>query len=299
MVKILIRSIKDLWKKPFLVLFVYAIGFVLAMIVARPFYVTILNEANSSVALDRLIADFDFLIFSDFMNQSAKAFKPFVPLVAFLGFVYLLLSTFFAGGILDSTEQQKFTVSRFLQASAQYFGRFAMLLVYLIIFVAALLALSGMFFFIFASIKENGNERDYFLLMLPPIAILAYFIGFAIVLGDYARVMLFKSESLSALDAFWKSFSYIFKRQGTVLLFWIIIVLGLVLSTIYLGIDGAIGMHSGFTIFVMFLIQQIFVFARTFLKVLTLVSAKNYFESNPVSLEKTLVKSTDLPEIEI
>jgi hypothetical protein len=206
-----------------------------------------------------------------------------------LGIVYLLLNTFFAGGILDATEQDKFKFPRFFETSAQYFGRFAMLLVFLFIFLMVLVSLAGMFFFIFAAIAEGGSEKEYILWMIPPIIILAYFVSFVLVLGDYARVMLFKSQSLTAYKAFWKSFSYIFKRPSAIALFWVIIVLGIVLSLVYLGIDSLIGMHSGLTIFIMFLVQQVFVFARTFLKISTQIAAKNYFEARPIELEKAIV----------
>jgi hypothetical protein len=288
MIKVLSKTFTTLWSKPLLVFFLYGVGFILAMLVARPFYMTFLNEANTSVALDKLVADFDFMIFTDFFHQSQKAFRPFIPLIFVLGLVYLLLNTFFAGGILDATEQDKFAFPRFFQASATYFGRFAVLLVLLFIFLMALVALAGMFFFIFAAVAEGGTEKDYILWMIPPILILLYFVSFVVTLGDYARVFLFKSSTLSPYNAFWKAFSYIFKRPTAIALFWVIIVLGIILSVVYLGIDGLIGMHSGITIFVMFLVQQVFVIARTFLKISTQVAAKNYFEERPVELEKVV-----------
>ncbi|MCP9753974.1 hypothetical protein EGI26_02205 [Lacihabitans sp. CCS-44] len=258
------------------------------MLVARPFYVTFLNEANTSVAMDKLITDFDFMIFTDFFHQSQKAFKPFVPLVFMLGLGYLLLNTFFAGGVLDAADQEKNSMPRFLEASAKHFRRFALLLVFLFIFLMALVALAGMFFFIFAAIAEGGTEKDYILWMIPPVFILLYFVGFVLVMGDYARVMLFKSQTLTPYSAFWKAFSYIFKRPTAIALFWVIIVLGVILSVVYLGVDSLIGMHSGLTIFAMFLVQQIFVFARTFLKISTQIAAKNYFEERPIELEKVI-----------
>ncbi|MCP9770760.1 hypothetical protein EGI22_22885 [Lacihabitans sp. LS3-19] len=298
MFSVLFKSFISLSKKLPLVLFFCGVGFVLAMLVARPFYVTFLSEANGSVALDKLVADFDFMVFTDFLQQSGKAFRPFVALAMIIGVVYLFLNTFFAGGILQVFDEEKFKLSEFFEGSTKYFSKFALLLVFLFIFLLVLVSLAGMFFFIFAAIAEGGNEKDYILAMLPPLGILAYFVGFVIVLGDYARVMLYKSETLKVYDAFWKSFSYVFKRQSTLALFWLIIILGLILSVMYLGVDKVIGMHSGLTIFVMFLVQQVFVFVRTFLKISTLVVAKNYFESKPVVLEKVIVPLEESPQIE-
>ena len=298
MFNVLLKSFISLSKKLPLVLFFYGVGFVLAMLVARPFYVTFLNEANGSVALDKLVSDFDFMVFSDFLRLSGKAFRPFVALVMIVGLVYMFLNTFFAGGILHVIDKGKFHMSEFFEDCTKHFSKFALLLVFLFIFLLVLVSLAGMFFFIFAAIAEGGNEKDYILAMLPPLGILAYFVGFVIVLGDYARVMLYKSETLKVYDAFWKSFAYVFKRQSTLALFWLIIILGLVFSVMYLGIDKVIGMHSGITIFVMFVVQQVFVFARTFLKISTLVVAKNYFETKPVVLEKAMVSLEESPEIE-
>jgi hypothetical protein len=297
MFSILFKSFVALYKKLPLVLFFYAVVFVLAMLVARPFYVTFLNEANGSVALDKLVADFDFMIFTDFLRQSGKAFRPFVALVMTIGLVYLFLNTFFAGGILRVFDHDKFKLADFFEGSTKYFSKFVLLLVFLFIFQLVLVCLAGMFFFIFAAIAEGGNEKDYILAMLPPLAILAYFVGFVIVLGDYARVMLYKSETLTVYDAFWKSFSYVFKRHHTLLLFCLIILVGLILSVMYLGVEMAIGMHSGTSIFVMFVLQQGFVFARMFLKISTLVVAKNYFESKPVMLEKVIFSLEEFPQI--
>lgn len=286
MFSILIKSFSDIAKRPFLVFFLYSVSFVLAILVARPFYVTFLNEANTSVALDKLVSGFDFMIFTDFFHQSQKAFSPFLPLILVIAFFYLMLNTFFAGGVIDATDQVQFKMGRFFESSTKYFGRFLLLLVFLLIFLLVLVSLAGMFFFIFASIAEGGSEKDYILWMIPPVLILVYFIGYVVMMGDYARVLMFNSPSLKAYAAFWKSFTYIFKRPTSQALFWLIIVLGIVLSLIYLGIDNLIGMHSGFTIFVMFLVQQLFVIVRVFLKISTQIAAKNYFESDSIELEK-------------
>jgi hypothetical protein len=110
-----------------------------------------------------------------------------------------------------------------------------------------------------------------------------------VIIGDYGRVMLFKSPTLTPYGAFWKAFSYIFKWPSAIALFWMIIVLGIILFVVYLGIDSLIGMNSTLTIFVMFVVQQVFVFARTFLKISTQVAAKNYFEARPFELEKVIL----------
>jgi hypothetical protein len=292
MFKIITQSFFQLRKKPLLVFYLFGLNFLMALVIARPFYVTILNEANGSVALDDLLASFNFMIFTDFLHQSQKAFRPFLPMIFAMGMAYVGLYTFFSGGILATFKEEKFDFGLFFEASIRHFLRFALLLFYLIVFLLALLAFSGMFFFIFAAIAEGGTEKDYFFAMLPPLVLLGFFVAFVMVVGLYARVMLFSSASLSVYAAFWKSFAYVFKRPVTIAIFAIISGFGVVLWFLYLVVDSQVNTPSSWAIMGMFLVQQLMIFARVFFKTSMLLTAQNFFESKPISLEKADGTST-------
>ena len=285
------------WSRPKMLFLIYGVGFVLAMLVARPFYVTFLNEADTSVALDALLKDFDFMIFSDFINQSGDAFRPLVSLFFVVGLLYLLLSNFFDGGILKVIDSKDFTFAEFFAGASKQFGKYLMLLVYSLIFLLVLVAFSGMFFFIFASIGEGGSEKTYFFVMLPPVAILTYFFSVVIVQNMYAKVMMSQKDDLGPWEAFGKAFGYIMKRPATFLLFWGVLFVGFLLLLVYLGIDSLTQMSTSITIFMMFLVQQVSVLARTFLKIFNLTLASAFFKANPISLEKR-VKSEPNSDLE-
>lgn len=295
----MIKSVfSAVWSRPKMLFLIYGVGFVLAMLVARPFYVTFLNEADTSVALDALLKDFDFMIFSDFINQSSNAFKPLFSLMFAIGIVYLFLSNFFDGGILQVIKNKEFTFADFFAGGSKLFGKFLMLLVYSLIFLLVLVAFSGMFFFIFASIGEGGSEKTYFFVMLPPIAILTYFFSVVIVQNMYAKVMMSQKDDLGPWEAFGKAFGYVMKRPVTFLLFWGVLFVGFLLLLVYLGIDSLAQMSTSITIFLMFLVQQVSVLARTFLKIFNLTLARAFFDANPISLEKRvkLEPNTDLED---
>ena len=267
----------QLIKIPFLLLFIYIVGFTLAFVVARPFYLTLLSETNGSMGLDVLVSKFSFMYFSDFLSVSGKALKPFQSLILLIGAIYIFLNIYFSGGILDSFKNKSFNFSSFFSSCTNYFGRFILLYVYSFWLLIILLGLTYLLFSIFVRFASGGNERTYFFALLPPLAIMLQLIGFVIVQNDYGKVIIGQNPSLKPSEAFWNSMIFIWRNPSTLIAFWIIVFAGLLSAIMYLLLDNSIGMHSGITIFVMFIIQQLFVFFRTFLKVLTLAYANEFF----------------------
>ena len=290
MFKILPIAISRLLKLPLLVLFIYFVGFALALIIAVPFYKTILIEANGSVGLDILVSKFDFMYFSDFLRVSGKAFKHFLPSIFKLGLVFLFLNVFFSGGILYSVKNKSFSILNFFSACLNYLGRFLFLFLFSFILLVILLGISTFLFFLFALFAQGGNERTYFFAMLPPLGIMVSFISFVIVQNDYAKVIIVENPKLSVSEAFWRSFVFVWRNPSTLIVFCVIVLLGLLFMLIYLCLDAIIGMHSATTIIVMVIFQQLLIFSRTFLKILTLGYANEFYSSKtqmtflPVSL---------------
>ena len=118
-----------------LVTTIYIITFLMALIIAIPFSGTIQKEAGNSMAFSTLLKDFDYTVYKDFMNQSAKAIQPYISTALWLGIFYLLFTIFFEGGILKvlKRKEDKFTLRFFWEASAKYFSRFFRLAIYMII----------------------------------------------------------------------------------------------------------------------------------------------------------------------
>jgi hypothetical protein len=284
MFQVFLKSLRQLFDKWPMILMFYLVGLVMSLIVARPFYVTFLEEANFSTELDILIKQFDFMVFTDFLRTSGKAFKPFVSLTAFLGLITLVINNFFDGGLLNTWKKEQFNFSDFFAACTSTFGKFLWVLFYSFVSLLVFVSLSGMFFFIFAAIAEGGSEREYILWMIPPCLILLYLISFIIVQNQYTKVIIFENPKVSAWQAFGKAFSFVLSRPQPLFLFWMIGLLGVLTYLLYLALDSWIGMHSGLTIFFMFVIQQLLVLIRTYLKTLKLWSAANYYSLKPINI---------------
>lgn len=280
------------WK---MVLVIFGINLTLGFIFARPFYSTIKSQAKQSLEFEKLTKDFDFTVISDFMNKSGDSLAPFSSLILVLGLVYMLLNTFFAGGILNELKNSdgKFIVGEFLKSASRYFGKFSIILLIELVLITVIIFSIGLFYFIFASIAEGGSEKEYILWMIPPTLILILVISMAINFSDYGKVAIYQNNELSAWDGFWAGVGFTFKHfTKTMGLLFMVLLLALVLFFVYSFISNIIGASSGFAVFLLFLLQQAFVFGRIFLKTLTLGNALTLYESNEVRASSNELRVT-------
>ncbi|WP_337041792.1 hypothetical protein [Emticicia sp. 17c] len=283
------------WK---MVLTVFFINIAIGLILAVPVYNTLQSEAQGSLEFNKLITEFNLTVIIDFLGKSKKALKPFWALGFSLSFIYLILNVFFAGGILNQfATRGTFTLTNFFRQSAQCFGRF--LLVFLIEAVALLGVLVVSVICIGVSIiaGDGSTEPIQMAWLAPSFLVSAFLLTIALNIGNYAKVILFKNLSLSVWVGFWKATNYIFQNFKTMRIYWAILAVALLLVLVYLFLESAIGMTSAVKIFIMFVIQQLFVFGRVFLKMWTLSGAFEYLSLKPIPLAiatpKPVVRATD------
>lgn len=265
-----------------MLLFLYGMNLALGLAVARPFYSTLVSKANGSMALDALVADFDYMIFTDFMRLHSGAFRPLFLVVLLLGFIYVLLMSLFTGGIFAQLGKsaKDFNIIDFLKSGFKTFGKYLLLIVLELLFILCVFFLSGLFYFIFILVAEGGSEREYILWMIPPTAILLLMLSTVVVISDYGRCLIFESPKINAWEGFSKATTFVFKHFKAVGLYWAFIGIGVVVGLIYLLLDNVIGMTSAFTVAVMFVIQQFVVLARVFLKTANYAAVQGFINAN-------------------
>jgi len=270
------------WK---MVLTVFIVNLALGLILAAPLYNVLQSEAQGSLEFNKLIGGFDLTVIIDFLSTSGKKLPPFWLLGFVLSLLYLVLNIFFAGGILSQYALRgTFRISEFLRNSAQYFGKF--LLVFLIELVALLgVCIISLIFLGVVLLASDGSTEPVQMAWLTPFFLISGFL-FTVVLniGNYAKVILFKNLSLNAWLGFWKATNYIFQNFKTMRVYWAIIAVAIILVLVYLFLESAVGMNSAFKIFVMFIVQQAFIFGRVFIKMWMLSGAFDYITLKPVPL---------------
>ncbi len=282
--------------------FIYLLTLAISLIPGILFWGILKKSIGNSMALEALMPDFKYMIFSDFMRENANNFKPVLRISALIGFLYSIIYTFLAGGVIDQLANPKipFSFSRFFKNSTKYFSRYFVLLIFTGLLLFSLFLISGVFFFLFILFAEGSTERGYFFWLLSPAILLFTFICFGLVVSFYAKTFLYQNAQFKVTEAFWKSFSYVFYHPKSILLFLMTLFIGFLLLLVYLLLDKYIGMKSSFTVAILVCIQQVFIFSRIILKHWNYALAIDFVELYPIDLtskkEKLAALLTEEPD---
>ena len=236
--------------------------------VAAFFYKTLVVEAAESIVLDKLIADFDYMVFSDFWRIHGSAFTPVWLAALAVGVLYFLINIFMVGGIFYQYKygDSGFRFKAFVKSGFSLLGKYLLLGVIVFSIGSVVVLFSVIFFFLFVKIAEGGNERTYILWMIPPSLLLVLILSVLAVVADYARYLIFKNRALNPISGFTEGVSFVFKNFRTIGFYWLIVAVSLLIGLLYLLLDTIIGMRSEVTIVLMMIIQQTVIFGRIFLK---------------------------------
>ena len=282
-----IIGITATFKRTKILFVLYFITFIFALIAALSLKNAILNDAGSSLALFSMLKDFDYTTYSNFMHLFRNTISPIFKVAVFLSVFYTIFSVFFSGGIISAFKNQSkaSSLSKFWADSWTYLSRFFRLFIYILItqIIVALLVFFPIAAIISSISSSIQSEATYFYIAITGVIIYLFLLTIIILISDYAKIMMINDEALRPFRTMFRSFGYVFKHffsvYGLNVLF---IITGIILFLIYFFFADKIGMTTGFTIFIMFLIQQMFIICRLFLKIsvyggeVTLVNKINY-----------------------
>jgi hypothetical protein len=267
---------------------IYAFLVLLALIIALPFRSVLSGLAGNTMELNPLLRHFNYSVYFDFMNSSGKYIKPFVSTAIWMGAFYYLFTVFFTGGILNilSNESRKFSVTDFLSGCGEYFFRYLRLGIYLLViqFIAGIIIFLPLSKILSDNYDSTQNEASLFYIFLAGAAVFAIIFILILIAGDYAKIILFRNNSKKVIKALLKSFGFVFRNLiGAYALFIIIFLVPVFLFLIYLLIDSSPGMISTVTILIMFIVQQMYVWLRVFIKIWLLGSELSFYKASDVS----------------
>lgn len=281
------------WK---MVLTVFIVNISLGLLLAAPLYNVLQSEAEGSLEFNKLVNGFDLTVIIDFLSKHGKTLPRFWLLGFVLSLIYLMLNIFFAGGILSQfASRGTFRINEFLKNSTRYFGKF--LLVFLIELIALLAVCIVSFIFLGVSLiaSENSTEPVQMAWLTPSLLLSGFLFTVVLNIGNYAKVILFKNFSLNVWLGFWKATNYIFHNFKTMRIYWAILVVAVILVLVYLFLESAIGMNTAFRIFIMFIVQQAFVFGRVFMKIWMFSGTFEYLTLKPVPIAQSPVITVSEP----
>jgi len=285
----------------------YVFTLIIGLIIAFPFKSALTKVANFSMSPPILLQDFNYTVYEDLMRNYGDALKPFVQIIFWVGLAYYIFSVFIAGGIFNilHNEKNNFSIKSFFEGSGKYFYRFlrlAGIVIILNIVIAFVIYIPlGM---VFDSVSETvESEASLFYIGLGGVLLHLLLIILVLIVSDYTKIKLVTEETTKVFRTFWQSIKFTFRYiHNTYSLYMMLLIFPLLLMVVYYFVENSIGMTSGITILIMFLVQQLFVWLRQFSKVWNYSSQLSYHNNYiQPKIEKALPKPTeefDLKDLE-
>ncbi len=271
-------GLKTIFGKGKLWLLLYALNFLFAILLAYPLSGFLGRKLGDTLAADKLFENFDYSIFNDFIIEYWDALGVIANQSIFGLLLYLLLSVFLVGGILNifKEEGSGYGLANFWKGGGKYFWRMLRLTIY---FLAMQIGILILFFILFSALTSGGlerlhNEGEIIERGLIVLSIYLFFATIFFMIHDYAKIHVVATDKKMVFRPILDAFKWVFRNFGQAFLLYLLNLLTFgILFFIYLKIDG------GSAILAIFLIGQFFVLARIGTKLLNLASATKLYRS--------------------
>jgi len=228
------------------VFFLYGIQLVFTLILLFPFRQRIQDILGNSLMGRELLAGQGAGFFIEWISHSHESISAITPLFVMLGLLYLLISLFFQGGILESFRKDKtrFPFTDFLNASARFFGRFLSLFILFFFFTACAFLLFSVLGSALKRIAGNSEQWQVILFISRTFLLLVLFHVIQMIF-DYAKIATVHGDKKNMWKTGLRSWRFVFTRFGsTVLLYVLFCISGLAFSALFLCIQH--GIQHGF-----------------------------------------------------
>lgn len=275
--------IQALWKNRKTVTFHYLLSLLSALAVAIPFYRTLLLETGHTLALDHLVRGFDFMIFTDAVRAFSEVLRPVILRVFFLVCLAALAATFFSGGFIDAVINNQFRIPRFFIYSRRFWGRTLVLGIITGLFALIGTLIAALISLLMTALVKEPDHRTAVLLHAPAVLFFLLAQGFLFLLWDYARVILVSTAERSVFQALARAVRIVTRSSRPALLLIFVLGAGLAGLGLYLFLDKLTGMTSATGIAAMILVQQVYIYYRTFLRLLHIKLAADQVLSSKTS----------------
>ncbi len=262
-----------------MVTLLWLINFLFGSVIFFLLFNRISRAISGSMMAESLLKKFDYTFFFEFMTYHREAAGMILSAALILMFFYLLISLFLYGGILSvliqsgssrRTEEGKERFAAiFFHGAGKYFGRFFRLSIYSLILWFIFIIFMSLVVFLFRVLTDRGtNEQLAFYLILAEVAIVLFSVFLIKMILDYARIKIVTEDSRSVFISLFKTIWFVLKNiLKTLGLYYLLVLTGAVLWAIFWLLDWVNPSNSLFTILLAFIVSQLFIASRSWLKV--------------------------------
>lgn len=256
------------WREKRLLLWLYVFNVLFAYLITLPVSMMLTEALDQSTAADKILHAFDFTIFTTIMDDFGKGID-LGRMILTLGILYMILSLFFAGGILKIfIERNKFNLIDFFTGCATYFYRFLRLFLISFLFVAAALLIylliSG---FIGLLTDNSATERLPMILFSLNLLIFGFILATINMLFDYAKIMTILYDLPGMIKAVEKASMFILMNlRKTIGLYLFYLMTAIILMMCYLYVESFISVTGWLTLVIFIFWAQLFMISRIWIR---------------------------------
>lgn len=291
-----LKGFRNTGKSVRMVVLLLVINLAFSLLLAVPMYHSLQESLGQSLAGERMTEGFDYLWWEEFRDQAEgveRTFTPSIigkgailnnlegliqfrvfdlpPIVLVFGFLYIILHTFLAGGILYTFQKpdRRFSLKNFFKgAGAHFFRFFLLMLISWIFFLFIGKVVKDRLDSILNSVRETAfSEITPFYLGLVFSIVVLFLILFIQMVFDYGRIKIVLEERRDVLTAAAGAFRFVFRHPGSTLgLFYLLFLVQVVYTLFYILIQGLIPQSSFPGVLAAFLFQQIFIFGLIWIR---------------------------------
>ena len=262
------RGIVAAWRFRSLVLFMYAVNLVTAYLVIAPIWFKFSTMIDHTVAAEIILKTFDAGILGTIYSEIRSNFNIFRLLFTF-GLFYLLLNTFFAGGILHTIIRTGvFSIKQFFIGCADYLSRFIKLLIISgLFFLTAIIVLSFVSTIFLLITRDTLTEFWPFVLFAVRVLLFVLMLSLINMIFDYAKIMTVSNEHYQMIRIVREAILFIMmSMRKTITLYGLYFLIAVILFYGYLFFNTWLEITGPGTILVYFILSQTFIFLKIFIR---------------------------------
>lgn len=250
------------------VLWLFNVSF--ASILYVIFYRAFNASVGPSLALNDLLKTGDMNIVFEMLTQPAGPFGSAFRAAPIVVLLYFLANVFLQGGILNvliTPRGRKKFAETFFGGGGRFYGRFLRLLVYsAVVWIPAIILLLAVNA-VFEALGDPSREKQMVFFIMIRVAIGLFLFHLIKMVLDYARIMVSVQDSRAVFRRLIDAVRFVVRRLGGTLgLYYLLGLTGLVISLAYLGLKSLVGVTTAAGILAVFLITQVYIAGRGWLR---------------------------------
>ena len=250
------------------------------LLLALPYRHFFASAVNSYITPENLLKGFDYTAYAELMRFEGDKILASTTNAVWLVIFFVFVSLFITAGILHVISgNHKGTLANFVTGGTHYFWRFLKLKIYFLpVHLVMAIIIYAPFAIMFKSRLDSAfNEKEMFFLFLPFLIVHFLVLIYLFTINNYSKIIIVENDSRKVLGSLWEAVKFVSgKFFGTYTLTLLLSLVPVVLLVIYWNLSGVMQPDSAGMIFIVFIIQQFYLWLRSAMKIWLMAGQVEY-----------------------